>query len=79
MDFKTYFKEYPSSEVVFQTKDGYLFHSENDAKNHARSLEDKAIVKHERNAASVKAKGDKEEVASEFEPTKPDGKKANKK
>lgn len=36
-------KEHPSLEVVYLTSDENAFYSENDAKNHAKTLEDKSV------------------------------------
>ena len=48
-----YFKDHPTRIEVFQTSDGFLFHLETDAKNHARSLKDKIVKKITNPAASV--------------------------
>lgn len=53
MEAKQYFKDHPTRIEVFQTSDGFMFHLETDAKNHARSLKDKIVKKITNPAASV--------------------------
>jgi hypothetical protein len=48
---KEYFETYPDSIEVFETTDGFLFHRNHDAATHAKTQEDKAIVRHERPAS----------------------------
>lgn len=43
---KEYFQNHKDSIEVFQTNDGYLFHKDYDAISHARSLENKEVVRH---------------------------------
>ncbi len=40
---KEFFTHYPKSDALFVTKDGQVFFTENDATNHARSLDPKKI------------------------------------
>lgn len=46
-----YFKDYPKSNQCFETSDGFLFHEENDAVNHGKTLERKLVKKHLRVAS----------------------------
>ena len=57
MKTEDFFKSYPLSKEVFQTSDGYLFHKEPDAKNHANSLKDKSVKKIGRSASQSPSKG----------------------
>jgi hypothetical protein len=43
MDSKQYFKNHPGRTECFQTEDGFIFHTKNDAENHAKSLDKKTV------------------------------------
>lgn len=50
---KRYFKDYPASNVVFETNDGLLFHQDGDAALHAKDLKIKTVTTHLRENAAI--------------------------
>jgi hypothetical protein len=54
-----YFQDYPKSNKVFETSDGYLFHEVGDAKLHADTMANNNIEEHSRpaEAEDVDAEG----------------------
>ncbi|OXA83676.1 hypothetical protein B0A56_00715 [Flavobacterium columnare NBRC 100251 = ATCC 23463] len=52
------FKENPKLDELFTTSDGNAFYLEGDAKNHAKSLENKSVKKHFRNNSFQKKVND---------------------
>jgi hypothetical protein len=61
------FEQNPDLKEVFQTVDGELFYTDNAAKNHARTLEDKT-VEHFTRPAELKIVTDDSEESEEEEP-----------
>jgi hypothetical protein len=58
---ESYFKDYPESKECFTTADGQVFHKQEDANLHARSLEDKDVEEHKipKTASAENAKAEK--------------------
>lgn len=54
------FKNYPTLQVYFKTADGQSFFQESDARNHAKSLENKTVEKVERPFEAIEDKEVKE-------------------
>lgn len=51
---KEYFDHYKGHDECFQTSDGFIFHTDFDAKAHAGTLKDRKVERFEREAKVVK-------------------------
>ncbi|MBS1745448.1 MAG: hypothetical protein JST21_04690 [Bacteroidetes bacterium] len=75
---KTYFKDYPHKEKVFETSDGLMFHEKGDAHLHAQGLKDKEVKEHLAAKQNIGEDAEKEIEGADTEEAKPAGKKKGK-